>query len=1335
MPKTILDILKEKIIVLDGAMGTNIQTQNLTADDFGGEQFNGCNEYLLLSKPSAIRKVHEDFLSAGCDAIETDSFGSTAIVLSEYGIGDQSYKLNFEAAKLAKSIASDFSTPAHPRFVVGSMGPTTKLPSLGHISFKDMEAAYYVQAKGLTEGGADILAVETCQDILQTKAALSGIFSYFSDARVKIPIIASVTIESMGTMLLGTEISAALTSLEPYDVSIIGMNCATGPKEMAENVRYLCANSPRPVFVMPNAGIPENVGGHAHYKLTPEEYVHSMTHFVKDLGVSVVGGCCGTTKEHLKKLVDVAGNLTPIERKWEFTHGSSSIYQAMPFHIDPAPIMVGERTNANGSKQFKELLAREEWEGMVAMGKEQTKEGAHFLDVCAAYVGRNESNDMREIITRFNTQITLPLVIDSTEAPVIEEALQRIGGRAVVNSINLEDGEERMHKILPLCKKYGAAVIALTIDEQGMAKTAESKFKIAKRIHDLAIDKYGMRESDLIFDTLTFTLGSGDEEFRRAGIETIDAIKLIKKEFPNVHTLLGVSNISFGLSPQIRHALNSVFLHYAVSNGLDMAIVHASKIMPLFKIPEEERELCRKLIFDERTMDIDPLQALLAYAASRKGEAKVAKKVKSEVVEDRLKNRIIDGDKVGLSGDLNEGLKKYKPLEIINSILLDGMKVVGELFGSGQMQLPFVLQSAEVMKTAVAYLEPFMDKADVTAKGTMVIATVKGDVHDIGKNLVDIILTNNGYKVHNLGIKCPLDKMLHAAVEYKADAIGMSGLLVKSTLIMKENLQEMVQQGITIPVVLGGAALTRRYVEDDLQAVYKGTVSYANDAFDGLHFMEEVVAKKSDSKTKKFTTIKDAIGEMQRQYRDILNYLAKISDEQFSSPGASKEWSVHDIVAHLSGWEAHTVERFEMYFKGEKDKIRFYRDVKELAIVNDRFVAKRKSMTRVQLMKEWQQNRMAFSNAIGKLKDSDLQEVISDGTILYLIASNTYDHERHHLAQIREWMSKQPKTDQEELSGFEAKVAMSESKPSLGSALKPAADIPVPPFYGTKVIEEVSLEEIIPYINETALFRGQWQIRKGKMEQKEYSDFLKQKVYPDFERLKKLARDKHLLQPKVAYGYYPCNSDGDDLIIYKPKDSRNLESIWEIHPQELTGGGSRSPDCLTEWLRFTFPRQRKDRNLCLSDYFVSKQSRQVDIVAFDIITMGREASDHAKKLFESNNYKEYLYFHGLGVETAEALAEFWHKKIREELGISNDDAVIPGTSQPDIKKFFSQHYRGSRYSFGYPACPSLEDHVKLFKILNPEKIGIELTEGYQLVPEQSTDAIIVHHPEARYFNI
>ena len=1202
MAKQFLDLLKEKVIVFDGATGTHLQGQDITPDDFGGETLVGCNEYLVISKPSAVELVHKDYLEAGSDVIETNSFGSTSIVLAEYEISHLAYELNFKAAKIAKRIALDYSSSARPRFVAGSMGPTTKLPSLGHIPFKQMADSYKEQAKGLVEGGVDLLSIETCQDVLQIKAALYGIFEFFEESRTRVPVIVSVTIETMGTMLLGTEISAALTSIEPYDIEVFGMNCATGPKEMSEHIRVLSSSSPLPIFVMPNAGIPENVGGQAHYHLSPEELVQYMSHFVKDLGVNIVGGCCGTTKEHIRQLVQAVGDLVPTSLKPDVTQGASSLYQFAPFHIDPPPVMIGERTNANGSKLFRELLAKEDWEGIVAMGKEQVREMAHMQDVCVAYVGRNEVEDMRQVVSRFNTQITTPLVIDSTEAPAIEVALQHLGGKAVVNSINLEDGEERINNIVPLCQKYGAAVIALTIDEQGMAKTAEAKLAIAKRIYDLVVNKFKMKPGDLIFDTLTFTLGSGDEEFRRAGIETIEALRLIKKELPGVHTILGVSNISFGLSPRVRHVLNSVFLHYAVEAGLDMAIVHASKITPLYKIDDRGRELCRQLIYDERRFEgegenrklvYDPLTELMAYYAGQKVETR-EKATKTGSIEERLKNRIIDGDRPGLRADLDEALKKYDALEIINTILLDGMKVVGDLFGSGQMQLPFVLQSAEVMKAAVSYLEQFMDKKEGSQKGTMVIATVKGDVHDIGKNLVDIILTNNGYKVVNLGIKVPLEKMLHAAEEHKADAIGMSGLLVKSTLIMKENLEVMNEQSLTIPVILGGAALTRRYVEKDLRSIYKGKVYYANDAFDGLRLME-VIANGGEE-------------------------------------GQSEDQQTVDQSELLTGTEA-----------------------------------------KIQLV----------------LSDEGAEE--SEQTTAVAVAD-------------------------------------------IPKRSKVAQDVPIPqpPFWGAKVVTGISLDEVFAYVNDVALIRGQWRVVRGKMSEQEYQRVLKEKIYPDYERVKKTIKAEGLLEPKVVYGYFPCNSDGNDLVIYEPPADNTPHSALRIpqltSDQQFNSHSALLIPQLKELVRFTFPRQSHGRFLCIADFFAPIESGKGDVVAFHLVTMGRRASEHSKKLFEANDYKEYLYFHGLSVESAEALAELWHKRIREGLGIAGNDAK-------EIRKLFAQKYQGSRYSFGYPACPNLEDQTKLFQLLHPEQIGVELTEEYQMVPEQSTSAIIVHHPEARYFNV
>jgi len=1175
--KSFTQLLQEKIIVFDGAMGTNIQAQNLNADDFGGEQFNGCNEYLVVTKPPAVEKVHADFLSAGVDVIETDSFGSASIVLVEYDLHARAQELNFKAAALAKKVAQQFSTPSHPRFVAGSMGPTTKLPSLGHITFAEMSKAYYEQTAGLVEGGADLLIVETCQDLLQTKSALAAIFKYFADKKNRVPVIASITIETMGTMLMGTEIGAALTALEPFDIDVIGLNCATGPKEMSDNIRYLCSASPFPVSCIPNAGLPENIGGHAHYHLTPEEFAQYLGHFVRDLGVSVVGGCCGTRPDHLKQLVAAVGNLSPKKRSVDFIPSSSSLYISAPLHIDPPPVIVGERTNANGSKKFKELLQSEDYDSMVNMAKEQTKEGAHVLDLCVAYVGRDEVRDMKEAAFRFNTQVTLPIMIDSTEAPVIEQALQLFAGKCIVNSINMEDGEERINKIVPMCKKYGAAVVALTIDEKGMAKTAQAKLEVAKRMHDLSVGKFGMRPNDLIFDTLTFTLGSGDEEFRKAGIETIEGIRLIKKEFPEAKTLLGVSNISFGLAPHIRHVLNSVFLHYAIEAGLDMAIVNAQKIMPLFKIEEKGRDLCRQVVFDERKWDgekcvFDPLTELMAYYADKKGEAKREKKSLGSTIEEVLKNRIVDGDKQNLQTDLDEALKRHSALDIINNILLDGMKVVGDLFGRGEMQLPFVLQSAEVMKASVSYLEQFMEKSESTSKGSMVLATVKGDVHDIGKNLVDIILTNNGYKVYNLGIKQPVENIMRAYEDYKADAIGMSGLLVKSTLVMKENLEVLNERGLTPPIVLGGAALTRRYVEQDLRGRYRGLVVYANDAFDGLHFMEQLKTK-GISSFQTAETLQPAIEEE--------------SEET------------------LTGSEA------------------------KIALI---------------LKKDTEAGRMIWA----KRDPADL--------------------------------------------------------PASGrSKVSPNAAIPVPPFWGTRVVESIELDSVFPYVNEIALIKGQWQVRKGKKTESEYKQFLVENIYPELERLKQQCKAEKLLDPKAVYGYFPCQSAGDDLIIYNENQK-------------------------TERLRFTFPRQNGDRYLCLSDYFASIDSGRMDVVAFHLVTMGGSASKHSAQLFASNNYKEYLYFHGLSVESAEALAELWHKKIREELGIAGGDS-------PDIKRLFSQGYQGSRYSFGYPACPNLEDSAKLFELLQPERIGVKLSEEFMIEPEQSTDAIIVHHPEAKYFNI
>lgn len=1145
MSASFLELLSKKILVFDGAMGTNIQNLNLKPEDFDGKD--GCNEVLVITKPEAIEQVHESFLSVGCDAIETDTFGSNRIVLSEYDLADRVIELNRKAVELARKVAQKYSHPAKPRFVIGSVGPTTKLPTLGHISFDEMHSVFIEQITGLLQGGVDAILIETCQDILQAKIAAIAANELFEKTNQRVPLMVQVTMEQTGTMLLGTEMDAAIATLEMLPIDVIGINCATGPQEMVEHVRTLTQSAQKPISVLPNAGLPENVGGRAHYKLTPKLLADFQERFVKEFGVNIVGGCCGTTPEHLLEVVNRVRNLPPKKREIARAKQCSSLYQAVSYKQSPPPLLVGERTNANGSKKFRQLLEREDYDSITTMARESVQEGSHILDVCCAYVGRNEVKDMNEVITRLNKQVTVPLMIDSTEAPVIEESLKRVSGKAIINSINLEDGEERMKKVCPLAKKYGAALVALTIDEKGMAKDRTKKLEIAERIYRLATEKYGIRGEDLFFDTLTFTLGSGDAEFRNAGKETIEAIRLIKQKFPEAQTILGVSNISFGLDPESRHVLNSVFLHYAIEAGLDAAIVHAARILPLFKIEEQARELSRRLIFNESVNNADPLHAFIAYFEKRKGtEKKEIKKKPALNLEDSLKNKIIEGNRENLEKELDEALKRYPPLDIINNILMDGMKVVGDLFGSGKMQLPFVLQSAEVMKRAVSHLEPFMEKVTGMEKGKVVLATVKGDVHDIGKNLVDIILTNNGYKVYNLGIKQPIDSILHAAEEHKADAIGLSGLLVKSTSVMKEDLEEMERRNINLPVICGGAALTRKYVEETLKTVYRGEVHYAQDAFSGLRIMDEL--KNPHRK-------KESLPKVEK---------SALKKEMPAIPSASRP------------------------------------------------ISKRSN-------------------------------VISNNPI------------------------------------------------------------PKPPFWGYKILKNISLKEVFPYINKTALFKGQWQFKQAGLSNEEYEKILHEKIEPLFLEMQKKCIQEKILEPKVIYGYYPCVSKGDDLIILD-EDSKK------------------------EKIRFTFPRQKQEPYHCISDFFRSEESGEIDVVGFQAVTVGTRASEMEKELFQANQYTDYLYLHGISVETTEALAEFVHRTIRRDWNFLNEDAQ-------EMDALLRQGYRGSRYSFGYPACPNLEDQETLFKILPAEKIGISLTEEFQLVPEQSTTAVVVHHPQAKYFLI
>jgi 5-methyltetrahydrofolate--homocysteine methyltransferase len=1172
-----LDTLKERIVVFDGAMGTNLQVQNLSLEDFGGLRFEGCNENLLVTRPDAVENVHAAFLNVGCDVVETNSFNGTPVDFAEYDIADKAYEMNVLAARLAKRVAADYSTKAKPRWVAGSMGPGRKLPTLGHIAFADLRDAYAEQVRGLLDGGVDLLIVETCQDLLQTKAALGAIFAHFEKHRVRVPVIAQVTIETFGTMLNGTEIAAALTALAPFPIDVVGMNCGTGPRHMTESIRYLCENAPLPVSVLPNAGLPSVVDGQMHYDETPETFTNQVVHFASDFGVNVVGGCCGTTPAHLKLVVEAMERITPKQRDAKLVPSASSIYFQQPYVQDASFLIVGERVNASGSKKMRDLLNAENWDGLVALAKEQEREGAHILDVNVDFVGRNGEIDMHELASRLVTNIKLPLMFDSTEWEKMEAGLQHAGGKSILNSTNYEDGVPRFTKVIDLAKRYGASVVIGTIDEEGMARTADGKFAIAKRAYEQATSELNYLAGDIFFDPLALPISTGIEEDRRNALETIEGIRRIKEALPGCFTILGVSNISFGLNPASRVVLNSVFLHDAVEAGLDAAIVNASKIEPLNRIGEQELKVARDLIYDRREFDgdvctYDPLTAFTTLFENVKAKAS-KKENKGATIEERLKNHIIDGEKIGLEAELTKALETYPPLDIINNILLDGMKVVGDLFGSGQMQLPFVLQSAEAMKSAVRFLEPFMEKkGGATAKGTLVLATVKGDVHDIGKNLVDIILTNNGYKVINLGIKQPIDNILQAQQEHNADAIGMSGLLVKSTLIMKDNLDLMNERGITVPVILGGAALTRRYVDEDLKSIYKGTLFYAGDAFAGLHTMDKLVGAGNGT---------------------------AVAPERAKAAAATDNGDQPEDVEDRVGEEA----------------------------------------------------KLGISKRVKPRGATPLGDTT-------------------HTAR---------------------------------SAVSSANPIPLAPFYGSRVIEDIDLDDVFSFVNETALFKGQWQFKQGKRPAEEYEALVRDTIRPIYEELKERSKREKLLQPRVVYGYFPAQSAGNDLVIYNDDEK-------------------------TERMRFTFPRQPGGKNLCLADFFASQESGRMDVVAFHLVTMGRRASEYAHELFKADNYAEYLYFHGLGVESAEALAEYWHKRIRQELNIAGDDAA-------DVRKLFQQRYQGSRFSFGYPACPNLEDQAKLFELIDPARIGVELTEEFQLDPEQSTSAIIVHHPEAKYFAI
>jgi 5-methyltetrahydrofolate--homocysteine methyltransferase len=1169
MSTTLRSALSSRVVIGDGAMGTMLQGHDLTLADF--EQLEGCNEVLSRTRPDIVRAIHDAYFEVGVDAVETNTFGTNLSALGEYGIADQIVELSESAARIARESADAWSTPERPRWVLGSVGPGTKLPTLGHVSYAALREAYQRQVEGMLAGGVDAVLIETSQDLLQTKAATLGARRALAHAGRDLPVIVHVTVETTGTMLLGSEIGAALTALEPLGIDMIGLNCATGPAEMSEHLRHLSRYASIGVSCMPNAGLPQLTSDGAHYPLKPVELADALEQFVGEFGLGLVGGCCGTTPEHLRRVVERLSVRPVLQRDPGHVAAAASLYAEVPFRQDTSYLSIGERTNANGSKAFREALLAENWDDCVDIARGQIRDGAHLLDLNVDYVGRDGAADMSELAYRLSTASTLPIVLDSTEPNVLQAGLERLGGRAVVNSVNYEDGDgpdSRFTRIMALVREHGAAVMALTIDEEGQARTRDWKVAVATRIVQDLTQNWGMRRSDIILDCLTFPIATGQEETRRDGIETIEAIREVKQLYPDVQTTLGLSNISFGLNPAARVVLNSVFLNECIEAGLDSAIVHAAKIMPMARIDPRQREVALDMVYDRRRPatdtepGYDPLQTYLELfdgvtTADTKAERAAA--LLALPVSERLQQRIVDGEGKGLGEDLEQAMAEGSTaLQIINTELLQGMKVVGELFGSGQMQLPFVLQSAEVMKTAVAYLEPYLEKTDSRGKGTIVLATVKGDVHDIGKNLVDIILTNNGYTVVNLGIKQPVSTIIEAAEEHQADAIGMSGLLVKSTVVMRENLEELNARGVSadFPVFLGGAALTRAYVEQDLRAVYAGEVRYARDAFEGLRLMDALMAVKRG-----------------------------------------------DAGAALPAPRERRVK------------------VKPVA----------------------------------------------------------------------------PEVDEPTV------VLPARSDVARG------VDVPTPPFWGDRIVKGIALADVASFLDERATFMGQWGLKGGRTGPS-YEELVETEGRPRLRSLLDKVQTDGIAEFAVVYGYWPCYSEGDTLVVLRP--------------------GAEVDDPAAELHRFTFPRQTRSRYLCLADFFRDRaevREHGPDVIAFQLATMGSAVSRATAGLFERNAYRDYLELHGLSVQLTEGLAEMWHARVRSDLGLGAADGPVE-----DMVR--DQAYRGSRYSFGYPACPDLEDRAKLVALLRPERIGVELSEELQLHPEQSTDALVLHHPEAKYFN-
>ncbi|KKZ11390.1 MAG: methionine synthase [Candidatus Synechococcus spongiarum SP3] len=1184
------------VLVFDGGTGTSLQRHDLTARDFGGPDLEGCNEHLVFTRPDVVQAVHRSFLAVGCDVIETNTFGATPLVLGEYGLAEQAYAINRRGAELAAELAAEFSGQGKPRFVAGSMGPTTKLPTLAQVEFDQLRADFALQARGLIDGGVDLLLLETCQDVLQIKAGLQGLEEAMAAVGRRLPVMVSVTMESTGTMLVGAEPAAVVTILEPFPIDVLGLNCATGPDLMKPHVRYFSEQSPFVISCIPNAGLPENVGGVAHYRLTPMEMRMALHHFVEDLGVQIIGGCCGTTPAHIEALVQHCQHLRPAPRAVRhpgnntapplgYQRAAASIYTSTTYHQDNSFLIIGERLNASGSKKVRELLNQDDWDGLVSIARQQVNENAHLLDVNVDFVGRDGVSDMKALVQRLVTNVNLPLMLDSTEWQKMEAGLKVAGGKCILNSTNYEDGAPRFYKVLELARRFGAGVVVGTIDEEGMARTAEKKLAIARRAYQDAL-QYGLPPQELFFDPLALPISTGVEVDRGNAAATLEAIDRIRRHMPEVHVVLGISNVSFGLSSAARMALNSVFLHECCSAGLDAAIVSPAKILPLNRISPEQQEVCRDLIHDRRRFagDVciyDPLTALTEMFAGVSGQAArtTGPSLADLPVEERLKQHIIDGERLNLEESLELALQQIPPLEIVNRFLLDGMKVVGELFGSGQMQLPFVLQSAQTMKAAVAYLEPHMEKAEGQnqARGKVLIATVKGDVHDIGKNLVDIILTNNGYEVINLGIKQDVTAIITAQQKHQADCICMSGLLVKSTAFMKDNLAAFNGAGIQVPVILGGAALTPRFVHRDCRAVYQGQVVYGRDAFTDLRFMDAYLkARQADR------------WDHRQGFLDGIPPGVGLAHEETPAPTAP------DAAP-------------------------------------------------------------ASAPANGATAEPD---AAPPG------------------------------------ASTERSVAVPE---------EPAAQ---PPFFGARLLRshEIPLEEVAAYLDRQALFVGQWQLRRGKDQSRaDHEALLRTTAEPALEHWLERCRQDQLLQPAVAYGYFPCGRQGNSVQVFTPQGQERLGA-------------------------FVFPRQRSGSRYCIADFYRDlAEDQPTDVLPMQAVTMGAQASRFAQELFRGHAYSDYLYFHGLAVQMAEALAEWIHAHIRRACGFGEQE---PGA----LRDVLAQRYRGSRYSFGYPACPNVADSRQQLTWLGADAIGLTMDSSDQLQPEQSTTAVVALHSRARYFS-